>query len=189
MNPAMKRFLVFCGVILVASIVYFLYALSVYPPSPERETFLSEVGEAVGELAMWAFVFIYFRTVLKLALGKGPISKRLLPDYKAPKMVGLIDKTILQKVIRYLDRTHIYVGIAALALAVLHILMMGLHPEILFFPLVLALVVWQGLFGIFISWRGAPSSMKKWSYYVHAQLITGVAIGIFAYFGHLLIDS
>jgi len=30
---------------------------------------------------------------------------------------------------------------------------------------------------------------EKYSYLVHAQFISGIMIGIFAYFGHLLIDK
>jgi hypothetical protein len=29
--------------------VYFVYAYMMYPPTPERETFLSEIGEGFGE--------------------------------------------------------------------------------------------------------------------------------------------
>ncbi len=184
MTKALKNFLIYSGIVLLLSVVYFIYAYSVHPPSPERETFLSEVGEGIGEVAMWVFIFIYARTVLKLIMGKGPIAKRLLPQYTAPAQLSH-----LQKILMYLDRSHIYFGIAGLALALLHIALMGLHPEILFFPLVLALIIWQGAFGMVLSWRRAPSKAKRWSYSVHAQLVTGVMIGIFAYFGHILIDN
>lgn len=66
---------------------------------------------------------------------------------------------------------------------------MGLHAEIWFFPAVLVLVLWQMSFGLILSWRGTPQDLKRWSYMVHAQLITGVAIGVFAFFGHLLVDA
>ncbi len=184
MSKALKTFVAYCAVVLSISAGYYLYALSVHPPSAERETFLSELGEGIGEMAMWAFIIIYLRTLVKLAMGKGPIARRLLPDYVAPKSAGYF-----QRLIVYLDRSHIYFGVAALALALIHISFMGLHAEILFFPLVLLLILWQGIFGMFLSWRGAPRNLKRWSYSVHAQLVTGIAIGLFAYFGHLLIDD
>jgi hypothetical protein len=34
-----------------------------------------------------------------------------------------------------------------------------------------------------------PEKLKKFSYLVHAQLFTGIMIGIFAYIGHILIDD
>jgi len=72
-----------------------------------------------------------------------------------------------------------------------HISMMGFprHNHILFFPALLALVIWQGLFGLFLTWRYSPNELKKFSHVVHAQFITGIAIGVFAFFGHLLIDD
>ena len=71
----------------------------------------------------------------------------------------------------------------------LHIGLMGIPMDILFFPAVLALVVWQGLFGMFLTWRYSPRELKKFAYLVHAQLFTGIMIGLFAWFGHLLIDD
>jgi hypothetical protein len=67
--------------------------------------------------------------------------------------------------------------------------MMGMPMHILFFPAVLALVIWQGLFGLFLSWRYTPAQLKKFSYLVHAQFVTGIMIGIFAFFGHILVES
>jgi 1,4-dihydroxy-2-naphthoate octaprenyltransferase len=71
----------------------------------------------------------------------------------------------------------------------LHIALMGIPMHILFFPAVLVLVAWQGLFGMFITWRYTPKQLKKLSYLVHAQLFTGVMMGVFAYLGHVLIDD
>jgi len=53
---------------------------------------------------------------------------------------------------------------------------------------VLALVIWQAIFGLFLTWRYTPVELKKFSYLVHAQFITGIALGVFTFFGHLLID-
>lgn len=180
----MRKLLLYSLAVLILAVGYYVYIVSARPPTREQETFLSEIGEGVGELAMWAFIAIYFRTVVKLALGKGPMARRLLPDYAAPKG-GLL----VERLIGMLDRTHVFLGIAAVALTLLHIALMGLHAEIWFFPAVLVLVLWQMSFGLFLSWRGTPRDLKRWSYMVHAQLITGVAIGVFAFFGHLLVDA
>jgi len=184
MSPALRRLLGYSCAILTIAISYYVYVLTAHPPSPMQETFLSEVGEGIGEIALWAFVAIYIRTLAKIALGKGPISRRLLPDYR-PQVNG----SLIQRILSFLDRSHVFLGIAAVALVLLHIALMGLHAEIRFFPVILALVLWQAGFGFFLSWRQVPKNLKRWSYFVHAQLITGVAIGIFAYFGHLLLDD
>ena len=178
-----KGILIYSAIVLILSIAYFIYVSFVHPPSPERETFLSEIGEGFGEIGLWLLVFIYARTVLKLILGKGGIAKRILPDYESP-----IDASYFKQLLSYLNKTHVYFGIAAVAIILLHIFLVGMRWEILFFPAVLALVVWQGLFGLFLSWKYSPKQLKKLSYLVHAQFITGISIGIFAYLGHVLID-
>ncbi len=184
LTTGLKKVLIFAFGISVLSIAYYLYALFVYPPVEEKETFLSEIGEELGEVGLWLLLFIYARTLIKLLLGKGALSRRLLPDYASP----IDDINGINKIIRYLDRTHIYFGISALAIIILHIALTGIPMHILFFPAVLALVIWQGLFGLFISWRYTPKELKKFSYLVHAQLFTGIMIGVFAYLGHVLID-
>lgn len=184
MLKSLKGILIYTAIVLTASIVYFIYAYTVYSPIPERETFLGEIGESFGEVGLWALLFIYARTLLKLVMGKGALAKRILPDYSPP-----VSASILQQLLGLLDRTHVYVGIATVAIILLHIALMGIPMRILFFPAVLALVVWQGLFGLFLTWRYSPKELKKFSYLVHAQFVTGIMIGIFAYFGHLLIDD
>lgn len=184
LSQGIKRILVFTTLIFIISIAYYIYALSFYGPVEEKETFLSEIGESFGELGMWLLLFIYMRTFLKLVLGKGPIAKRLLPEYSVP-----IESKLVDRLIYFLDKTHIYFGIIAVAVLLLHIVLMGIPMHILFFPALLVLIIWQGVFGLFISWQYTPNKVKRFSYLVHAQLFTGIMIGIFAYFGHILIES
>lgn len=183
---SIKGILIYASGISIASLAYFLYAYSVYPAVEEKETFLSEIGEVFGEIGLAALAFIYFRTFLKLLLGKGKLAQRLLPDYTPS-----IDFPMLHQLLGFLNRTHVYVGIATVAIILLHIAMMGFpkYIHILFFPAVLALVVWQGVFGLFLTWRYSPVELKQFSHLVHAQFFTGIAIGIFAFFGHILIDD
>ena len=184
MTKAFKKILFFTATIILISIGYYIYAILVYPPSAEQETFLTELGEGFGEISLWLLVFIYSRTALKLFLGKGPIAKRILPDYTSP-----IDASLFRKLMQFLDKTHVYFGIASVAFILIHVVLMGTPMTILFFPAVLALVAWQAIFGMFISWRYTPKELKKASYLVHAQLFTGIMLGIFAYMGHVLIDN
>ncbi len=180
----LKGILIFTASVSLVSFVYFLSIYQNHPDGHERETFLSEVGEFFGTLGVWALVIIYGRTLLKLAIGKGGLAQRLVPDkYDVSTFPPF--KALLE----LLNRTHIYVGIAAIAVIALHIAMLGLHAEILFFPTVLALVVWQGMFGFFLTWRFSPQELKRASYFVHAQFLTGIMIGIFSLFGHLVIDD
>lgn len=184
MIKSFKGILIYTGIVLFVSVAYFLYAYTVYPPTPERETFLSKVGEGFGELGLWALIFIYARTVLKLAIGKNKFINRILPEE-----LPLLGASPLQKLLGFLNRTHVYVGVGTVAIILLHIALVGMSMKILFFPAVLVLVLWQGLFGLFLTWRYSPKELKKFSYLVHAQFLTGIMIGIFAFFGHLLIDD
>ena len=179
-----RKLALYTLIILLLSVVYFIYAYTVYPDTPERETFLSEVGEGFGVLGAWGLTFIYGRTVLKLFMGKGPLAKRLIPDYTAP-----ITVSIFQRLLNFLNKTHVYLGIATIAVVLLHIILVGGLMNNLFFPAILILIIWQALFGLFISWKFSPKELKKFAYMVHAQFLTGIVIGIFTFFGHLLIDK
>jgi hypothetical protein len=184
MSPSIKKLLVYTGLVVATSVAYFAYAFTQFPQPAQRETFLSELGEGIGELAMWALIFINLRTDLKLVLGKGVISRRLLPEYTAPPATS-----IFRKLVVWLDRTHVHVGIASIALILVHVVLIGSPLSNLFFLAVLALVALQTMFGFFLRWRSAPKDIKKLSFSVHAQLLTGIMMGLFAYFGLLLVDS
>jgi len=176
--------LIYTAAVFAISVVYFFYAYSVYPAIPERETFLSEIGEELGNIGLFGLLLIYGRSILKIVLGKGRIARRLLPDYSPQLQIS-----IFNGLLSLLNRSHVYVGIATVAIILLHIGLMGIPMRILFFPAVLLLVIWQAVFGLFLSWRYSPKELKRFSYLVHAQFVTGIMIGIFAWFGHLLIDD
>lgn len=181
-----RNILIYAAVIALLSLMYFIYAYSVHPIPEERETFLTEIGEGFGKIGLALLVFIYFRTFLKLWLGQGKLAQRLLPDY-----TPAIQSAALNRLLIWLNRTHIYFGIAAVAIILLHLSMMGFsrYSHILFFPMLLALVIWQGIFGLFLTLRYSPVELRKFSHLVHAQFVTGIAIGVFALFGHVLIDD
>ena len=180
----LKKLLLYTSIVLIISVLYFVYAYTMYPASQESETFLSEIGEGFGVLGAWGIIFIYGRTVLKLLMGKGPLAKRLIPDYSAPIAVS-----IFQRLLNFLNITHVYFGIATIMVILVHILLVGGLMSNLFFPAILLLIIWQALFGMFIMWKFSPKELKKFSYMVHAQFLTGITIGIFTLFGHLLVDK
>ena len=84
MIRSIRGILIYTATVLGAAVAYFIYAYTVFPPVPERETYLSEIGEGFGEVGLWALLFIYARTLLKLLLGRGALARRLLPDYAPP---------------------------------------------------------------------------------------------------------
>ncbi|PTN11498.1 hypothetical protein [Nitrosomonas aestuarii] len=181
-----RHILIYTATVSLISLIYFIYAYSVHSIPEVRENFLSEIGESFGKVGLGLLAFIYFRTFMKLALGQGKLAQRLLPDYVPP-----VNSSALYCLLVWMNRTHVYFGIVAIAVILLHISLMGFsrYSHILFFPALLILVIWQGLFGLFLTWRYSPAELKKFSHLVHAQFVTGIAIGIFAFFGHILIDD
>ena len=176
-----KNVVVFSLFVFIFSLVYFVYARFLGGVTSNEETFLTEIGEIFGGLGFAALAVIYGRTVLKLGLGKGGLARRILPEAYTGMSLPL-----LKKLLQFLNKTHIYVGITAVAAIVLHAGFMGLTDQNLLLILVFALVLWQAVFGFFLFWRYSPRELRKVSYLVHAQFLSGIMIGIFAFFGHLL---
>ena len=58
-SKGLKKVLIFTGVTFVTSVAYYIYAKSLYPPTPERETFFTDLGEGLGEIGLWLLLFIY----------------------------------------------------------------------------------------------------------------------------------
>ncbi|MDT3779651.1 hypothetical protein PJI16_18985 [Nitrospira sp. MA-1] len=122
---------------------------------------------------------------MKLTVGQGGIAQRLvLEEYDVSAIPPF--KTLLN----FLISTHIYVATAAIAAILLHLAMVGL-PACRHFicpsrpgPGVVARCVW-----VFLPWRFSPQELKKVSYVVHAQFVTGIMIGIFSGVGHPLLDD
>ncbi|HNP61886.1 MAG TPA: hypothetical protein PKM72_13655 [Nitrospirales bacterium] len=121
---------------------------------------------------------------MKLTVGQGGLAQRSDPDEYDVSAIPPF-KTLLN----FLNSTHVYVGTAAIAAMLLHIPIVGLHADTLFFPAVLAMVLWQGVFWFFLTCRFSPQELKKVSYVVHAQFVTGIMIGIFSGLGHPLLDD
>jgi hypothetical protein len=58
MSEGLKRSFAYSGAVLLLSVAYYGYVLLSHPPSPERETFLSEVGEGGGALAGYGWHWV-----------------------------------------------------------------------------------------------------------------------------------
>ncbi|VAX33638.1 hypothetical protein MNBD_NITROSPIRAE01-2182 [hydrothermal vent metagenome] len=180
----LKHVIFFTVAVFAFSLIYFIYAYNTGQQSENEETFFTEIGEVFGGLALGTLAVIYGRTVLKLALGKGRLTQRIIPEVYTDLALPLF-----KKVLQILNKTHLYVGVAAIATISLHVAFMGLFDQNLLLILVFILVLWQGLFGFFISWRYSPRTLRKAAYLVHAQFLSGIAIGIFSFFGHLLLKD
>ncbi|SFN11760.1 hypothetical protein [Nitrosomonas communis] len=111
-----RSILIYTFVISLISAAYYIYAYLFHFIPEERETFLTEIGEGFGNAGLALLAFIYFRTFLKLLLGQGKLARRLLPNYTSP-----IGPSYLNRLMIWMNRTHVYFGIAAVAVILLHI--------------------------------------------------------------------
>lgn len=159
----------------------FFYLYLGHQPVPEAHGLKSEIAEGLGTVGLWVLVVIYGRSLIKITLNDGTLMQRFVPnEYYDHSM------SVSRKFLAILNRTHKYVGAAAIVIFACHALLMGPLRWNMFLEMVLILLVWQGIFGIFLVIRFPVTAMKRYSYLVHAQLFTGVLIGVFAAFGHLL---
>lgn len=174
----------FTIVVTILSALLYLYLSLGRTPLPEAEGFRKELGEWLGGAGGYALGLIYGRSLLKLAVNGGSLLQRFIPgDYQA------LSASLGQRLLTLLNRTHKHVGAAAVGLLLSHALLTGTARWNLFLEMLLVLLVWQGLFGLFLVVRFPPASLKRYGYLVHAQLFSGVMIGIFAGFGHLLVGD
>jgi len=177
----LKNIFIFTVLVTLGSFIYFVLVYGRYQGHDEEESMLTEIGEGIGGLGLLALALIYGRTVLKLIFGKGALAERILPEIYED-----LTRPLLKTILSLLNKTHLHVGVTAIALVALHALFVGISDQNLLLYGVLVLMAWQGLFGFFISWRYSPKQLRKLSYLVHAQFLTGIMIGIFSFFGHLL---
>ncbi len=152
-----------------------------------HDSWRHEIGEAVGSLVLWLFAIIYGRTLLKLLLRQGPLLERLLPLPMGKQAVEQ-GKWLLP----WLNKSHPYVGAATVLLIAGHALLEGLNQANLLMELILILITWQFACGLFVISHYQAifiKQLKRYSYLAHSQLYTGVAIGLCALFGHLLVQD
>ena len=165
--------IVFAGRVLLCAAAYILYVYlqgQGYAIGDDR--FIRNFGEWLGLAGLSLLVLVYARTAFKLLVRKDSFWKRLKPfniDYARIK-------TVSGKILFYLNKSHPYFGVSAIALVYLHCYFISRFYNLLPLRLVLALLVWQGFCGLVLKTRIAPAFLKKRGHLFHSQLITGALI-------------
>lgn len=179
-DKGLLRFSLIVGTLSLAYFVYFTlrYGQIAGPKSPWHEA-----GEFFGSVGAYALVGLYGRSLLKILL-----SPQNSPRWCQPLFAAEGIKKYGQRVVQFLNRTHYHLGIASIAILLLHAVMEGVGRFNPFLIMVLILLAWQGIFGMLILTKFLPPSLKRPAYPAHAQLFSGIMILIFAAFGHLLVD-
>lgn len=167
----------------IPSLLLFSYLAWTREVQPVPEDLRHQIGQGFGVAGLYAMLLLYGRSLLKLVLASEPLLARLLPG----ESIRLRSVSLAGKLLTLLNRTHRYLGGAAVVALTCHALLMGPARWNLFLVLVLALILWQGSFGLVLAVRAFFPGLKRFGYQVHAQLYSGVMIGIFAGLGHLLV--
>jgi len=173
-----RLLLFFAAVLLLGAVIFF----SFFPQEPGDDVDRA-LGEALGPIGFSLLVFVYARTAFKLLVRRDSFWKRLEPfniDY------GRI-KTLSGKILFYLNKSHPYFGVAAIAVIYFHCYFISRFYNLLPLRIVLALLAWQGVWGLVLKTRMAPAFLKRKGHLFHSQLITGLLILIFAGLGHFLL--
>jgi hypothetical protein len=177
--------IVFTGMVLLCAAAYMLYVyLQGQGYAAGNDRFLEDFGEWLGPAGLSVLVLVYARTAFKLLVRKDSFWKRLEPfniDYARIK-------TVSGKILFYLNKSHPYFGVSAIALVYLHCYFISRFYNLLPLRLVLALLAWQGVWGLVLKTRIAPAFLKKRGHLFHSQLITGALILLFAVLGHFMLE-
>jgi hypothetical protein len=177
--------IVFTGMVLLCAAAYMLYVyLQGQGYAAGNDRFLEDFGEWLGPAGLSVLVLVYARTAFKLLVRKDSFWKRLEPfniDYARIK-------TVSGKILFYLNKSHPYFGVSAIALVYLHCYFISHFYNLLPLRLVLALLAWQGVWGLVLKTRIAPAFLKKRGHLFHSQLITGALILLFAVLGHFMLE-
>lgn len=181
MPPELKKLIRVGGALVLVAAGYYAYMVLLGPGvanHPPGHT-PAEIGEVFGLLNLLLFASLYGRAGVRLWLkntGTQPI----------PGFAGLDLRLLLERLRAVLERYHAVAGLLVMASILVHAwLMTGYQTNLLLYA-VLALAAWQGGSGPFLRLRHTPATLKRQLYLVHAQLYSGLAILIFAFFGHLL---
>lgn len=172
----------FTIVVVGLSALLFLYLYLGKEPTAEVHGFRKEFAEGLGKVGLCALAIIYGRSVLKLILNEGTLLERIIPDEHVD-----LSRSAFHKLLAFLNHAHKHVGAAAIVIMAGHALLMGPARWNPFLIAVLCLLAWQGVFGLFLVVRFPAGTLKWYSRLAHAQFFTGVMIGVFAVFGHLLV--
>jgi|GEM_PF-2948204 len=164
------------------STLLFFYLYLGRVPGPEIHGLRKEIAESLGTAGVWALAIIYGRSLLKLIHNEGTLMQRIIPDEHYE-----FSQATSRKLLTFLNKTHKHVGATTVVLIFSHALLNGTIRWNPFLTAILCLVAWQGIFGLFLVVRFPVKTLKHYGRLVHAQLFTGVMIGVFAAFGHLLI--
>jgi hypothetical protein len=180
-----KKTIIISLVVLIVfglSLVYFYFVYSSGGLNIPDNSF-SDLGDAIGVIGLISLIWVYSRTLLKITVQKGTLSKRLEPL----ELRGIKVESFMKKTLRVSNVFHPYLGGIAVIAILFHCFLTSSFMNNWLLRAALILIVWQGFFGLLLKFRFVPVFLRKNSYLVHAQFFTGILLLILAGLGHLLL--
>lgn len=141
---------------------------------------LYQLGRWIGKTGLVLLLVIYGRSALRRLL-------RAQAPWQRLGRLGLDPsrgKAVAQRAMPLLNRTHPYMGAAAATLIILHCYAISDFYRLLPLRIVLALIAWQALLGLTLKAPWTPALLKRRALLLHAQILTGGLLAIFAGVGH-----
>lgn len=182
-----KRTIIISLIVLIVFGLSVIYFYSVYSRGgfniPDNNSSFSDLGDIIGVIGLIALVLVYSRTLLKITVQRGTLSKRLEPL----EARGVNVESFMKKTLRVSNVLHPYLGGIAVVAIILHCYFTSSFLDNWLLRAALLLIAWQGLFGLILKFRFVPSFLRKNSHLVHAQFFTGILLLILAGLGHLLL--
>ncbi len=148
-----------------------------------NRTALGRIGDTFGKIGLLVLALVYARSVLKIIVHTDAFWKRLEP-FNAD---NFDIKKVSTKILIFLNKSHIYLGILAITLIFMHCYLTGSYRDNLLLQIVLGLLAVEGISGLILKLKYSPGELKQKSYLVHRQFIVGMMLIIFAIFGHLIL--
>jgi hypothetical protein len=174
---------IFSAVVFGLSLAYTIYISSKGGyQEVEGKWDLFGLGDGLGLISVILMLFIYFRSVFKIIVNTGGIWSRL-----GPVISEETTRPIMKKILGILNRVHPYAGVLAIVVVYLHCAFISDFMKNILLWALLALLLWQGVFGFFLTFKYTPMSLKKKSFLLHAQIVSGFLILILAGLGHFIL--
>lgn len=149
----------------------------------KTRTALGKFGNTLGVIGFFALTLAYARSVLKIIVRTDTFWKRLEPLH--PEQFEV--KKISTKILIFLNKTHSYLGVLAIALIFMHCYLTGSYLDNLLLQIVLVLLAVEGISGFVLKLKYTTTELRQKSFLIHHQFLIGIMLVILAILGHLIL--
>jgi hypothetical protein len=182
-NPPKNRLTVLSVItVLVGAALCVVYILQRQGFTLEN-LYFGTLARSLGLIGLSLLALVLARTSLRLLLRREPFWRAL----ESRGMNSAAIRTASGKILTLLNRTHPGCGAAVVAVVWSHCWFISRFYNLLPLRIVLALLAWQGIWGLVLKTPSAPAALRKRALLFHARPLTAALIPFFAALGHYLL--